>query len=104
MILPEFPDQDAHGVVRIRGHRLRLIDLAARFEDGCSAEGICEYYDTLKLPLVYKVIGFYLENEEEVSKLIEADREAFQQLDTPRRPTLVELRERVKARNHAATK
>lgn len=73
MTLPEFLDGDANGPIRIRGSRLRLIDVAGRYDEGLSAEEICEYYDSLPLPLIYKVIAFYLENQTEVERMMVAD-------------------------------
>jgi uncharacterized protein (DUF433 family) len=98
--LPEFLHPDADGVIRVSGHRLRLIDIALRYEEGLSPEGISEYFDALSLPLVHKLIAFYLENEAEVAELIVADRHATDDLEarTPKGPTLVELRRRLQAR------
>jgi len=103
MTLPDFLHRDADDVVRIRGHRLRLIDIASRYEEGLSAEDICEYYDALGLPLVHKLIAFYLENEAEVVALILEDRRASDALEskTPKGPTLNELRQRIKSRAKA---
>ena len=104
MDLPDFLESDAQGVIRVRGHRLRLIDLAEQYEEGHSAEGICEYYDALTLPLVHKLIAFYLENQESIEPLISADRSAFNSLDsrTAAGPTLLELRRRYQSRREAA--
>lgn len=106
MILPDFLHRDADGVIRIRGHRLRLIDVASRYEEGLSAEGICEYYDALTLPLVYKLIAFYLENDQEVADLIAMDRRTTNELEsrTPKGPTVLELRRRLKARQEAGAR
>jgi hypothetical protein len=58
MELPDFLEADLDGEIRVRGHRIRLIDVAARFEEGHSAEAIVlDHYPTLSLPLVYKAIG-----------------------------------------------
>jgi uncharacterized protein (DUF433 family) len=95
--LPDFLHRDADGVIRIQGHRLRLIDIALRYEEGLSPEGICDNYDALTLPLVHKLIAFYLENEVEIAELIAADRQAMDELEarTPKGPTLLELRRRL---------
>jgi uncharacterized protein (DUF433 family) len=99
MNLPDFLHRDADGIIRIRGHRLRLIDVAASYEDGLSPEGIREYYDALTLPLVHKVIAFYLENESEVRELLAADDRSMKDLQSGTRkgPTITELRRRIKA-------
>jgi uncharacterized protein (DUF433 family) len=106
MNLPDFLDHGADNVIRIRGHRLRLIDIASRYEEGLSAESIYEYYDALNLPLIYKLIGFYLENESEVKELMLADQRATDQLQsrTPPGPSLVELRRRLKARQETGAR
>ena len=106
MNLPDFLYRNADDVIRIRGHRLRLIDIASRYEEGLSAEDICEYYDALGLPLVHKLIAFYLENEKEVAELIVADQRSAAALEsqTPKGPTLIELRRRLKARQEAGAK
>ena len=106
MILPDFLHRDADGVIRIRGHRLRLIDIASRYEEGLSAEGICEYYDALTLPLVHKLIAFYLENEKEVSDLLAADKRTMDELQShvPKGPRTTELRRRIKARQETVVR
>lgn len=106
MTLPDFLHRDADDVIPIRGHRLRLIDIASRYEEGLSAEGICEYYDALGLPLVYKLIAFYLENEEQVRGLVVADQQMTEELRsrTPKGPTLVELRRRLAARQETGVR
>lgn len=112
MNLPDFLHQDADGIIRIRGHRLRLIDIAASYEAGLSPEGICEHYDALSLSLVHKLIAFYLENEAEVMELVAAERRLTNELQaqTPKAPASAELRRRLKAQqgvggavNHAAS-
>lgn len=106
MTLPDFLHRDADGVIRIRGHRLRLVDIALRYEEGLSPEGIVDYYDALSLPLVHKLIAFYLENEAEITTLIAADRRLMDELEasTPKGPTLIELRRRLKARQEAGAR
>jgi uncharacterized protein (DUF433 family) len=106
MNLPEFLDRDADDVIRIRGHRLRLIDIASRYDEGMSAEGICEYYDAIRLPIVHKLIAFYLENEQEVRQLIAADRRVMDDLQSriPKGPGSAELRRRLKARHEAGAR
>lgn len=100
MDLPDFLDRDDDNEVRIRGHRLRLIDVAARYEEGYSPEAIAlDVYPTLELPLAYKVVAFYLEHEPEVRALMaenaaEIARQAAQPQTTP---TLAELRRRMQA-------
>lgn len=37
MDLPDFLHEDADGEIRLKGHRIRLIDVAARYDEGHSA-------------------------------------------------------------------
>ena len=104
MQLPDFLYTDSDGEVRFRGHRLRLIDVAARFEEGCLPETIAfDLYPTLDLALVYKAIGFYLEHQAEVGKMIDASEKeiARQALQPGTGPTLAELRRRLEAKRRA---
>ena len=103
MTVPEFLDSDPKGTIRIRGSRLRLIDIAGRYDEGLSAEEICEYYDSLPLPLIYKIIAFYLENQTEVEQMMAADRQMTADLQTRfrRGPAISELRRRLNARHTA---
>lgn len=58
MELPDFLDLDADGEVHFKGHRLRILDVAACFREGHSPEGIAfDIYPTLDLRLVYKAIA-----------------------------------------------
>jgi uncharacterized protein (DUF433 family) len=98
MELPEFLYMDADHEVRFKGHRLRMIDVAARFVEGHSAEGIAfDIYPTITLPLVYKAIAFYLEHEAEIAAMIQRNSaEMDRQGALPRTtPTVGELRRRM---------
>lgn len=103
MVLPEFLDADLKGPIRIRGSRLRLIDIAGRYDEGLSAEEICEHYDSLSLPLIYKIVAYYLENQAEVEQLMAADRQLSADLEarSPKGPSIAELRRRLIARHTA---
>jgi uncharacterized protein (DUF433 family) len=101
MELPDFLYRDADGEVRFKGHRLRIIDVAARFREGHSPEGIAfDIYSTLDLRLVYKAIAFYLDHQSEIDQMIEANTaEIERQAALPRTtPTLAELRRRMDAK------
>jgi len=60
MSLPDFLTTDADNEIRLTGHRIRLIDVAQRYQEGFSVEGIVEHYPSLNLPLVHKVIAYFL--------------------------------------------
>jgi uncharacterized protein (DUF433 family) len=98
MDLPDFLYEDADHEIRIKGHRLRLIDVVARFDEGHSAEGIAlDIYPTLELPLVYKTIAYFLEHEAQVRHLMDQnDSELARQGSLANStPTLEQLRMRV---------
>jgi len=100
MNIPDFMETDADGEIRLIGHRIRLIDVAARYEEGHSPETIVlDWYPTLSLALVHKTIGFYLDNQTEVAGMVSRNRAAMEQLGaTPQpTPTLTELRKRIAA-------
>lgn len=99
MELPDFLYIDEDKEMRFKGHRLRMIDIAARFREGHSAEGIAfDIYPTLGLPLVYKAIAYYLENEAEIGRAVDRNSaELERQAGIPRTtPTFSELRQRMR--------
>lgn len=65
MELPNFLLQ-TDGEIRVAGHRIGLENLVDAYNEGDSAEMIASRYPTLSLPLVHRLIAFYLENQEEV--------------------------------------
>src|SRR5258706_10767913 len=104
MELPDFLAKDADGEIRLTGHRVRLIDVAARYEEGHSPETIVlDHYPTLDLALVHKVVAFYLENENEVNAMIAANAGEIERLNAlPRNtPSWQELRRRMNAKRQA---
>ena len=62
---------DVDGVARVGGARVTLDTVIGAFKDGATAEAIVAQYPTLKLADVYFVIGFYLDNVEEVEEYLE---------------------------------
>ena len=103
MILPDFLVQDTDGNIRLAGHRIGLQDLAYLYNEGCSAEELCEVFPTLPLASVHKVIAFYLENAAEVNCYLAAcDTEMERQRAAAQGgPDRAELRRRLAAK-HAA--
>ncbi len=103
MILPDFLVQDADGFIHLAGHRIGLQDIAYYYNEGYSAEDLCEIFPTLPLVLVHKLLVFYLENTAEVETYIatcetEMDR---QRAAATRGPELTELRRRLAAKQAA---
>jgi len=100
MNLPDFLHCDTDGEIRIIGHRIRLVDIAARYREGYSPETILvDFYPTLSLALIHKVIAHYLERQSEVDKMIasaESDMAALAAAQpTGAVPTLAEMRGRL---------
>jgi uncharacterized protein (DUF433 family) len=103
MILPDFLVQEADGYIHLAGHRIGLQDVAYYYNEGCSAEELCEVFPTLPLAMVHKILAFYLENATEVDSYTtacEAELET-QRAATPRGPDHAELRRRLAARQAA---
>jgi uncharacterized protein (DUF433 family) len=96
--LPDIFQRDSDGQIRFKGHRIRLIDVASRYEEGHAPETILvDCYPTLSLAQIYRAIAYHLENEVEVRAMIaENDRvvETLHAGATPA-PGLAELRERL---------
>jgi len=97
MSLPDFLTTDADNEIRLAGQRIRLIDVAQRYQEGYSVEGIVDHYPSLNLPLVHKAIAYFLEHQAEVLALIRANQDEMDRLRTqagPATPSLTELRAR----------
>lgn len=91
---------DEGDVIRIGNTRVTLQAVIADFHRGASPEAIAHHYPALNLSDVYLVVGYYLQNREEVDNYVRRQRqladEARQayQADHPNDP----LRERLLAR------
>ena len=102
--LPEIFERDKDGEIAFKGHRLRLIDVAARYEEGHAPEAILiDFYPTLSLALIYRAIAYHLENRDEVCALIAANKQAMKDLESklPPAPDLSELRRRMEVKRRA---
>jgi uncharacterized protein (DUF433 family) len=103
MTLPDFLVRDADGHVHLAGHRIGLHDVAHYYNEGGSAEELCEVFPTLPLALVHKVIAFYLEHRAEVDAsvaAVEAKMER-QRAAAAHGPSLAELRRRLAPKQSA---
>jgi uncharacterized protein (DUF433 family) len=101
MNLPDFLN-DVDGEIRLTGHRIRLYDVVLEFNEGDCAEMIACRYPSLRLSHIYKVIGFYLENQHEVDDYVakySADLEELRR--NGRHIDLEELRQRLALREKA---
>jgi uncharacterized protein (DUF433 family) len=99
--LPDILQRDADGVIRFVGSRVRLVDVAARYEEGYSPEAIVsEYYPTLSLAQVYRAITTLLENEADRRELLaqNAAATAAAEVGAKSAPSLADLRQRLAMR------
>jgi uncharacterized protein (DUF433 family) len=103
--LPDFLTRSQYGEIRLTGHRIGLLHLVDRYNEGYSAEAILCEYPTLPLSLIYKTIAFYLDHHVEVDTYVATTRaEIERQAVAPSRgPTMAELRSRLEAMQRAAT-
>jgi uncharacterized protein (DUF433 family) len=104
MQLPDFLSQDKYGWIHITGHRIGLTDVVFWYREGDSPEMLHARFPTVPVPLFYKVIGFYLENQAEADayvnhSLAESER---QRASAPNHgPSLEELKRRREAQRLA---
>jgi uncharacterized protein (DUF433 family) len=63
--------KDAQGVYRVGGTRVTLDLVVRAFNRGATAEEIVQKYDSLQLPDVYQVIGYYLKHADELAEYFE---------------------------------
>ena len=72
VVLDEIPlARDVHGVYRVGGTRVTLDLVVRAFNRGATAEEIVQKYDSLRLPDVYQVIGYYLKHADELAGYFE---------------------------------
>jgi uncharacterized protein (DUF433 family) len=100
MELPDYLDRDDFGHVHLSNHRIGLNDIVYFYNEGYSPEMLAEQYPSLPLPLIHKVIAFYLENQRQVDAYVAAhDAEVARQRAVAKRgPDLAELERRRKER------
>jgi uncharacterized protein (DUF433 family) len=70
MELPDFLTQDAFGEIRLTGHRIGLLHVVDRHNEGLSAERLHEEFPSLPLPLIRQVLAFYAVNRAEVDAYV----------------------------------
>jgi uncharacterized protein (DUF433 family) len=79
---------DDAGVLRVGETRVSLESVIAAFIEGATAEEIVQQYDVLSLAEVYAVIGYYLENQNEIDSYL-----------AERRTQRAQLRQELEARH-----
>lgn len=103
MQLADFLQADDGGFITLKGHRIGLHHIVRQYNDGFSAEALQARFPTLTLALIHKVIAFYLENQDEVDRYVDAqDAELARQVAASKPvPSLVQLRQRLEAMRRA---
>jgi uncharacterized protein (DUF433 family) len=96
--------EDPPGVFRVGDSRVLLELVIRAFQRGETPEGIVQSYDTLSLPDVYAVVGYYLARPQPIDEYLrqrdEAAAETRRKLEASQ-PPRENLRERVMARARA---
>lgn len=71
-VVDEIPlTKDVEGVYRVGGTRVTLDLVVRAFNRGATAEEIVQKYESLQLPDVYQVIGYYLKHANELAEYFE---------------------------------
>jgi uncharacterized protein (DUF433 family) len=96
MILPEWLTRDGDGHIHLTGHRIGLVDVLHFYLQGDSPEMLHCRFPSVALPVFYKVIAFYLENQEAADAYLAATlaASAQQRAEAQPGPSLEELRRR----------
>lgn len=99
MTLPDFLTQDKYGYIHVTAHRVGLGDIVLFYRQGDSPEMLHARFPTISLPVFYKVIAFYLENQVSVDEYCrrQAEEMARQRADAPPGPSVDEMRRRREA-------
>jgi len=100
MTLADYLTRDADGYIHVTGHRIGLQDVVHYYNEGYSPEALLDAFPTLTLPLIHRIIAFYLENQADVDTYIAVSDAQMQQQGAvaQRGPDLAELRRRFAAK------
>jgi uncharacterized protein (DUF433 family) len=72
MTLPDFLTEWPGNEIVLTGHRIGLYHVVTLYNGGYTAEMLVDYFDGPSLPLICKVLAFYLENRAEVDAYVAA--------------------------------
>jgi uncharacterized protein (DUF433 family) len=105
MNLPDFLCEWAHGEIMLQGHRIALHHVVPYYNEGDSPEMLLGRFPTLSLPLIHKVIAFYLENRADVDAYVAAQKVEIARLASSPSdgPGTLELRRRLESIRPART-
>ena len=62
---------DEAGVLRVAGTRVSLDSVVYAFDEGATPEEIAQDFPTLDLAAIYSVLGYYLQNRDEVKEYLD---------------------------------
>jgi len=105
MTLPPFLTQDDDGFIHLTGHRIGLEHLVFYYNHGYSAEMLACEYPGVELPVIHKLIAFYLENRDEVNAYVAACQDAVSRMraESETGPSVSELRQRLASTHDTGT-
>lgn len=63
--------EDAGGIIRVGGTRVRLDTVVTAYKNGCSPDDILRKYPSLRLADIHAVIAYYLSHTREVEAYLE---------------------------------
>jgi uncharacterized protein (DUF433 family) len=69
-----------NGVYRVTGTRIPLERIIEEYKDGATPEEIVSSFDTLRLPDVYTLIGYYLDHKEEVEQYLREEEKLAEEI------------------------
>ena len=97
MPLPEFLTANDDGLIVVAGHRIGLEDIVYYFNELYSPEMLKGQFPTLPLAVIYKTIGFYLENRDAVDAYVGQIENSIrgERAGASRSPDVAELRRRM---------
>jgi uncharacterized protein (DUF433 family) len=97
MNLPDYLTQDSHGYIHLAGHRVGLRHVVELYQENYTPEMLHEHFPTVSLPIIEKVITFYLANQAEIDDYVSASQLAVDQLAAVPQagPSAAELRHRM---------
>ena len=81
MNFPDFLGQDEYGYIHLAGHRIGLRHVVELYNEAYTPEMILDHFPTLTLALIYKTIGFYLDNQAEVDNYVAECRKEIERLE-----------------------
>lgn len=73
---------DRAGVLRVAGTRVSLDSVVHAFDEGATPEEIAQDFPTLDLAAIYSVIGYYLQNRDEVEQYLDRRKDERGELKT----------------------